>query len=778
MLYAHSLPDQPPEMWQLLKTHLFEVAELAASLAAAFNASALAFIVGYLHDLGKVSDPVQKRIHGTGPKTDHSTAGARELIERWLEYGQNGRALAECLAYCIVGHHAGLPDYGEHDLEPGSLRYRLNPDRAIPDYKKNLHEITLPALQPANVPVKREAFSISLFIRMLFSCLTDADWLNTEAFCDPERAKKRKNDWPAIPVLAEKLAETLIRKKWLEKTETSRYPVFDTRSTRSKTECINLARQAILGWCLDAARKEPGIFSLTVPTGGGKTASSMAFALEHARQNGLRRVILVVPYTSIIEQNAKNLREWLGDDAVLEHHSHYLHPAEREKHAGQDNTDDDQPDAREAQQFRLATENWEATVIVTTAVQFFESLFSDKPSRCRKLHNIANSVVIFDEAQMIPVSLLKPSVLAMKELADHYGTSLLFCTATQPALNRSGNDAFPGFDAGRVTEIVPGDRLKALFDLFRRVKLMYLDKLSDTSLAERLNAEKQVLCIVNTRRRAKEVFEAVKDGTKPEAWLHLSARMTPAHRSEVLETIQKRLEAGEECRVVSTSLIECGVDISFPAVYREQTGLDSLAQAAGRCNRNGELAEGGRFYVFEPECGLPKSAHDLQRRATLSESVFKRYDDPFSPEAVASYFSQLRRYADTDESGVVRTLCGDSIASKGDFRFNFRSAAKAYRFIDSDMIPVIVVDDVKDNDESARLVEQLEKGDSDPLLFRLLQRHTVQIYAWEAGVMERDGALELVRDRFYILRNGTGYNKILGLMVEDPTCMDAEQGLF
>jgi CRISPR-associated endonuclease/helicase Cas3 len=765
-------------MWQLLRTHLFEVAELAASLAAAFNASALAFVVGYLHDLGKVSDPVQKRIHGTGTKTDHSTAGARELIERWLEYGQNGRALAECLAYCIVGHHAGLPDYGEHDLEPGSLRYRLNPDRAIPDYKKNLHEIALPALQPANVPVKREAFSISLFIRMLFSCLTDADWLNTEAFCDPERAKKRKNDWPAIPVLAEKLAETLIREKWLEKTETSCYPVFDTRSTSSKTECINLARQAILGWCLDVARKEPGIFSLTVPTGGGKTVSSMAFALEHARQNGLRRVILVVPYTSIIEQNAKNLREWLGDDAVLEHHSHYLHPAEREKHTGQDNTDDDQPDAREAQQFRLATENWEATVIVTTAVQFFESLFSDKPSRCRKLHNIANSVVIFDEAQMIPVSLLKPSVLAMKELADHYGTSLLFCTATQPALNRSGNDAFPGFDAGRVTEIVPGDRLKALFDLFRRVKLMYLEKLSDTSLAERLNAEKQVLCIVNTRRRAKEVFEAVRDGTKPEVWLHLSARMTPAHRSKVLEAIQKRLKAGEECRVVSTSLIECGVDISFPAVYREQAGLDSLAQAAGRCNRNGELAEGGRFYIFEPECGLPKNAHDLQRRATLSESVFKRYDDPFSPEAVASYFSQLRRYADTDEFGVVRILCGDSIASKGDFRFNFRSAAKAYRFIDSDMIPVIVVDDVKDNDESARLVERLEKGDSDPLLFRLLQRHTVQIYAWEAGVMERDGALELVKDRFYILRNGTGYNKILGLMVEDPIYMDAEQGLF
>lgn len=777
MLYAHSLSDQPSEKWQPLDAHLLEVAELAASFAAVFNASALAFIIGYLHDLGKTSDPVQKRIHGTGPKADHSTAGARELVKRWFEqYGQNGRALAECLAYCIVGHHAGLPDYGEHDLEPGSLRYRLNPDRTIPDYKKNLHEIAMPALTPARIPIK-EAFPISFFIRMLFSCLTDADWLNTETFCNSERAKRRKNDWPVISVLAEKLAETLIHKKWLEKSEKPDQPVFDTRSTRSKTECINLVRQAILGWCLDAARKEPGIFSLTVPTGGGKTVSSMAFALEHARGHGLRRVILVVPYTSIIEQNAKNLREWLGNDAVLEHHSHYLHPAERDKNAGQDNTDDDQPDAREAQQFRLATENWEATVIITTAVQFFESLFADKPSRCRKLHNIANSVVIFDEVQMIPISLLKPSVLAMKELAEHYGTSLLFCTATQPALNRSGNDTFPGFDAGRVTEIVPGDRVKALFDLFRRVKLMYLGKLSDISLAERLNAEKQVLCIVNTRRRAKEVFEAVKDGTKPDVWFHLSARMTPAHRSEVLETIQKRLKAGEECRVVSTSLIECGVDISFPAVYREQAGLDSLAQAAGRCNRNGELAEGGRFYVFEPECGLPKSTHDLRRRATLSESVFKRYDDPFSPEAVASYFSQLRRYADTDESSVIQTLCGDSIASKGDFRFNFRSAAKVYRFIDNDMIPVIVVDDVKGSD-SARLVERLEKFDNDPLLFRVLQRHTVQIYEREAAVMERDGTLELVRNRFYILRNGTGYDKSLGVVAEDPACMDAEKGIF
>lgn len=780
MLYAHSMPGQPPEKWQSLSTHLIEVAELGSRFADLFGASRLAFIVCWLHDLGKASEPGQKRIHGQGPKVDHSTAGALELVKHWEKsYGEEGKALAKLLAYCIVGHHAGLPDHGKTRLEPSTLLYRLDPDRVIPDYKRAFHELVMPDLTPDPISVENHPFSLAFFVRMLFSCLTDADWLNTEAFCNPQRFEKRKTEWTGIDDVARKLETTLYSKKWIVNQKDAK----DISLTASeedipKTERINQARQTILNWCLKAAKSKPGLFSLTVPTGGGKTVSSLAFALNHAREHGLRRIILVVPYTSIIEQNAKNIREWLGDGAVLEHHSHYIHPAEREAN-GKKDADNDQPDALEAQQFRLATENWDATIIVTTAVQFFESLFANKPSRCRKLHNIAKSVVIFDEAQMIPVPLLKPSVLAMHELVNHYGASLVLCTATQPALKKKDDkDPFPGFDPGKVREIIPADKLKDLFSLFNRVRLHHIGIISDTELGTHLKNERQVLCIVNTRKRAKEVFDAARESGKEEAWFHLSARMTPAHRSRVLDGIRKRLSSGQECHVVSTSLIECGVDISLPAVYREETGLDSIAQAAGRCNRNGELTDGGRFYVFSPECGQPKGASDLQRRATLFKDIFRRYPDPFSPEAVEDYFGQLRRYANTDETDVVKKLCGDSIESKQDYRFNFRMAAQAYRFIDSDMISVIVENALENHDEASSLVRRLEAFDDDPVVFRLLQQHTVQIYPWEAAILQRQGALEVARERFYILRGGIGYDRQCGLVVDDPIKMEAEKGIF
>ena len=780
MLYAHSLPGQPPEKWQYLSIHLSEVAELASRFADVFGASRLAFIIGWLHDLGKASEAGQKRIHGEGPKVDHSTAGARELIEQWeKKYGAEGKALAKLLAYCIVGHHGGLPDYGKTPLDLSTLLCRLDRQRLIPDYRSTLHELEMPDLKPDRIPVKTHPFSLAFFVRMLFSCLTDADWLNTEEFCNPKRFEKRKTEWTGIGDLAGKLEATLYSKKWMENQISERdISLVSFKKDTPQTVRINQARQAILSWCLKAAKSEPGLFSLTVPTGGGKTVSSLAFALNHAREHGLRRIIFVVPYTSIIEQNAKNIREWLGDCTVLEHHSNYIHPAERKTNEKNDE-DNDQPDALEAQQFRLATENWEATVIVTTAVQFLESLFANKPSRCRKLHNIAKSVVIFDEAQMIPVPLLKPSVLAMYELVDHYGASLVFCTATQPALNKNdNNDPFPGFDPEKVREIIPDGKLKELFAIFNRVRLHHVGILSDTGLGSRLTNEKQVLCIVNTRKRAQEVFDVARETGKEDTWFHLSARMTPAHRSKVLDEIRKRLLSGQECHVVSTSLIECGVDISFPAVYREETGLDSIAQAAGRCNRNGELSEGGRFYVFSPECGQPKGAADLQRRATLFKDIFHRYADPFSPEAVEDYFCQLRRYANTDEADVVKKLCADSIESKQDFRFNFRMAAKAYRFIDSDMISVIVENALENNDEASFLVRRLDTFDDDPVVFRLLQQYTVQIYPWEAAILQRQGALEVARERFYILRGGIGYDKQCGLIVDDPTKMEAERGIF
>lgn len=435
---------------------------------------------------------------------------------------------------------------------------------------------------------------------MLFSCLTDADFLDTEHFYAPENRQQRDR-WPSLDTLCERLHDFLSAQGFLLAT--------------SGDSPIVAARKEILQHCLNAAALPPGAFTLTVPTGGGKTLSSLAFALEHARRHHLDRIILAAPYTSIIEQNARVLRDALGADAVLEHHSNYVHPVEQ---AAADQTgESDALQGAAALPFRLAAENWAAPVIVTTAVQFFESLFSSRPSRCRKLHNMARSVVILDEAQMLPVPLLEPSVLALRELTEHYDASLVLCTATQPALCRDG-PLKNGFAKNSLRELIPAPRMAELFKTFtahRRLAISQPGKLSDEELGRRLLREHQVLCIVNSRAQARAAYESLE--RDDDAHFHLSARMTPRHRLLVLDTIRQRLRRGLPCRVASTSLIECGVDISFPCVYRVRCGLDSVAQAAGRCNRSGELPSGS-LHVYTPERPVSRAQADLYLRARFS----------------------------------------------------------------------------------------------------------------------------------------------------------------
>ena len=774
MLYAHSLPDQPVSLWQSLEQHLRKSAQRAETFGRAFGAGDWAALAARLHDLGKASPEFQAYISGQGGRRriDHSTAGARLLLRHWKTRGKEGEHMALWLAYCIAGHHGGLPDLGDGASDAGSLRSRLDPSYAVPDYSAGLDlatpaDIPQPGALPFPFRLSREhaAFSVSFFVRMLFSCLTDADFLDTEHFYAPENRQQRDR-WPSLDTLCERLHDFLSAQGFLLAT--------------SGDSPIVAARKEILQHCLNAAALPPGAFTLTVPTGGGKTLSSLAFALEHARRHHLDRIILAAPYTSIIEQNARVLRDALGADAVLEHHSNYVHPVEQ---AAADQTgESDALQGAAALPFRLAAENWAAPVIVTTAVQFFESLFSSRPSRCRKLHNMARSVVILDEAQMLPVPLLEPSVLALRELTEHYGASLVLCTATQPALCRDG-PLKNGFAKNSLRELIPAPRMAELFKTFtahRRLAISQPGKLSDEELGRRLLREHQVLCIVNSRAQARAAYESLE--RDDDAHFHLSARMTPRHRLLVLDTIRQRLRRGLPCRVASTSLIECGVDISFPCVYRVRCGLDSVAQAAGRCNRSGELPSGS-LHVYTPERPVSRAQADLYLRARFFSQVAEKHADILAPEAVEAYFSGLYGFADLDAKHLLKTLREKNRRFAVPHIFDFRTMDALYQLIPEDTVPVIVTHGVNDGgdlaEKSHALVRRLEtEYPPGRLTLRLLQGFSVQVYPYELERLRAAGNLERLHGCFDVLRNGAGYDPKLGLLVDDPTRQTPEDRLF
>ncbi|MCP4116153.1 MAG: CRISPR-associated helicase Cas3' [Desulfobacteraceae bacterium] len=744
--YAHTT-DGPKDTWQTLLDHLHVVAGLARDRAEYFKSGDFAYWAGIVHDIGKFSMAFQDYLESGRGRVDHSTAGAQLIKSLWERKGGSVQVyLATLLSYIIAGHHGGLPDGGATAMDSGSLMSRLA-KKDLPIYDAWEKHVTLPSIptMPRLIMDRETAsFTLSFWVRMLFSSLTDSDFLDTEHFCDPGRFEIRGR-WPSLEILGDKLDAFL-----------------EQMLSNAKKTPVNAARLEILNHCNEAARKDNGVFSLTVPTGGGKTLSSLSFAMKHARTHALRRIIYVIPYTSIIEQNAEVFRNALGDDAVLEHHCNYIHPDEKEEGGDEHRSADD------ARRFRLAMENWDTTLVVTTAVQFFESLFANRSSRCRKLHNIANSVVILDEAQMLPLPLLQPSVMALRELAYNYNVSLVLCTATQPALSQSGKLSC-GFREGDIREIIPQDRSKALFKIFSRTRIINLGKISDTDLVQRMRSERQVLAIVNTRNHARQVFQTL--GKDP-AHFHLSARMYPEHRSEVLEKIRQRLKDGLPCRVVSTSLIECGVDVDFPAVFRAFAGLDSIAQAAGRCNREGEL-EIGYVYIFLPETGMPKRAPGFQRRAEVFQMVSEKHRDLFSPEAVNDFFTTLYRFEGLDQKGIMRSLSEANKGTPFPQFFPFCKMASSYRFIENNMVSVIV-----ERGETARkLVGKLEYAEEVSGILRQLQAYTVQIYSYELDALLA-GGVELVRNQFYVARGGIGYREDEGLCSDDPAHWEAGEGII
>ncbi|MGC8708437.1 MAG: CRISPR-associated helicase Cas3' [Athalassotoga sp.] len=736
MLYlAHIAKSENGFRYQTLEEHLESTAFLARRFSEKFEAPQWGYLAGLWHDLGKYSDQFQeklKRITENKPDmhVDHSTYGAQRV---W-----KSEKFGKIIAYAIAGHHSGLPDAIGED---SSLQFRLQKEiphvneRCIPKEILSYPDLTTDFLIGwfRGLSDTKRAFAQAFFIRMIYSSLVDADFLDTEKFMDPQRYSKR-SQFKKIPEL---------RKIFIDEMEK-----FQNQKLSEGKE-INKVRNEIYKACLGAAQQPQGIFSLTVPTGGGKTLSSLAFAFEHAIKYDLERIIYVIPYTSIIEQNAEVFKSILGNDAVIEHHSNYV-----EK-------DDDKED-EEARRV-LASENWDAPIIVTTNVQFFESLFSNRTSRARKIHNIAKSVVILDEAQMIPANYLHPSMEVLRELSSHYGTTIVLCTATQPALNKREN--FEGLE--NVREII-SDPEKLAKDL-KRVHEKYIGEIDDQTLGQKLASEKQVLCIVNSRRNAVDLYKALEDRSDNEGNYHLSALMCPVHRSKVLKEIRQRLKDGNTCRVVSTQLVEAGVDVDFPVVYRSLAGLDSIAQAAGRCNREGKLKYGDLF-VYKPSKGIP-AISDFRPRAEEAERIINQNCDGFlSLNSINDFFESYywRKGNNLDKKEILI----DFKEGLAKLDFPFKKISEKFHIIEDIQKPVFIPYDELAED----LINHLRYHVSIEIL-RKLQRYTVQIPERTIQQLQNAGYLEPFNDEFWTLTEigrKEVYSENIGLTLDTPEFYQAE----
>jgi CRISPR-associated endonuclease/helicase Cas3 len=552
---------------------------------------------------------------------------------------------------------------------------------------------------------------------MLFSCLVDADFLDTEDYMDTDKAGTR-GDYLSIELLL------------------ARFNRFIAEMTAGADKTpVNEIRQTILADCRKAVDMKPGIFSLTVPTGGGKTLSSLAFALGHAVKHKHDRVIYVIPYTSIIEQTADIFRKVLGDDQVVEHHA---------------SLDENESTLKLCR----AAENWDAPIIVTTSVQFFESLFAARTSRCRKLHNIANSVVVFDEAQLVPVDFLGPILKVIELLTKSYKVTFVLSTATQPAFET--RDSFKGLPSGSVREII--GNVPKLYETLKRVKIEcpgdFQKPTSWEDLSREITNEERVLCVVSDRKSCRELYRLLPKNT-----FHLSALMCGQHRSDTIAEIKRKLAGGEPVRVVSTQLVEAGVDLDFPVVYRSLAGLDSIAQAAGRCNREGKLSGLGRVVVFVPPKKSPPGI--LRKAAETTESMLKTgVNDPLNHANFEFFFSTLYWKANSlDSKGIIHLLKPEP----PECAIQFRTAAEKFHIIDDTMQRTILVP----YGEGDSLIQMLRKKGPERWLLRKLQRYAVNIYTRDFDLMRGRGSVVEFSPGIYTLTTPAEYDAKTGLLVDE-----------
>lgn len=731
-----------------LNDHLRAVGRLAGALAPARLAE-LAKLAGLWHDLGKRREGFQRYIRQAGgadahiegrvadrDKT-HSAAGAF-WAERYLsdKLGREGRVISRLLQYVIAGHHAGLSDWeggladrlagSDAEVEACQALARPSPDDILQPETDTLDTRSLLALLNERAEGASQPGRAALHLRMLFSALVDADFLDTEAYFQPDTAGRRAASVAIADLLQACVAHV------------------DHLSHSAAESAVNRVRAEVLRQCRAKADLPPGVFRLTVPTGGGKTLSSLAFALTHAVRHGKRRVVYAIPYTSIIEQTADVFRRVfapVGDDVVVEHHSN----------AEADET-------RESHRSRLACENWDAPLIVTTNVQLFESLFARRTSRCRKLHSLVDSVIVLDEAQLLPLEFLQPVVDVLRYLVQDFGVTVLLCTATQPVL-----DTTAGFDPqrglqrgiGPVTELI--DDVPALYAALERVQVRLPPSLSEPrtwpDLADEIAGHDAVLTIVSRRADAAELFKLVKarTGVDVGCW-HLSALMCPQHRSDTLGQIRAALAARREAlaaghealpvRVISTQLVEAGVDLDFPVVYRALAGLDSVAQAAGRCNREGRLAEPGQVHVFVPPTKSPPGLLALAR--DTCKSVWRDLPaQPFALPLVEQYFKRLLHDAKSTDAKRI----GEMLSLRPDMRaltlpLQLKSAADAFQLIDDEGATVLVrYRCAGAREDIGALIGLLERDGPSRWLMRKLQRYGVTLYRRSVAQLQRDGMI-------------------------------------
>lgn len=721
---------------------------MAADFARPFGLAKAAFAMGLFHDLGKYDPAFQRRLEGADIRVDHSTAGAAILTS--LVNGPDA-FMAELIAYGILGHHAGLPD--RNTADPGCYELRLQRfiDRLDPTWRTEV------AFDPAGLMPDRlvralaardrahARFDLSIVARFLFSCLVDADFKETEAFYTGLEGRQPERTWPALQDILLELSKR-----------------FDAHmAAKPDGGDLNRLRGDILRHVRANAAMAPGLFTLTVPTGGGKTLASLGFALDHARIHGHSRIIYAIPFTSVVDQVADVFRAVLGSEHVLEHHS----AIDEDRAWGEGSM-------TSRDRMKLAMEDWAAPVVVTTNVQLFESLFAARTSRARKLHNIAGSIIVLDEAQTIPRTLLKPCVRMLDTLAQFFGCTIVLCTATQPAL---GAPDFPDGLALAGRELAPDPR--GLAQRLRRARIERAGTMTDDRLVEALAAAPQALVIVNSRKHALDLHGSAKEACL-EGLVHLTTRQCAADRRIILDDVRARLKDGEPCRVIATSLIEAGVDVDFPRVWRAEAGLDSIVQAAGRCNREGRSPwQESVVTVFSaPDHPPPREIAGLVGDMGRMVSAHER--DLLSLDAIEAYFAEVywRAGRRLDERNIL-----DDFAITGRRTdFAFREAAKKFRMIESTMVPVIIpIDDTAKKSVNELAIEKIPSG----VIARKLQSYIVQVPPKARDLLIHNGHAAFERpdvrgDQFAVLKDVEFYTKETGLLWEDGEYLAAEANII
>lgn len=706
---------------QTVKEHLEGVAETARNFAVQ-SFKELCYAAGMAHDIGKYTAAFQNRILRGGKKTEHSIQGAQEY-ERL--YGI--RPWATLLEFCIAGHHSGLPDGGAKNSTEDSAELYGRLKRKSEDFSayKNdvlLHECSdsdflklFDGIDKSRGEDKfREEFleRFAFFTRYVYSCLTDADFLDTESFCKPETKRGGTGNFNAALLKVEKRLIAL-----------SGGSV--TRLQKSRAELLNQA--------VKNSECDSGIYLLNMPTGSGKTLCSIKLALQKAVSEGKDRIIYVIPYTSIIEQTARVFEDIFGEDVeILQHHSNFSF----------DNADTENDGT--AEKLKKATENWDAKIIVTTSVQFFESMYHNKSSKLRKLHNMANSVIVFDEIHLIPLECLKPCLIGIEMLTKFVGSTAILLSATMP--NYEELIKKYAFSSGVVNLITD----KSCFENFRKCSFSYIGEQSNEALSGKANTFENSLIIVNKRKTARDLYSTLS-GEK----YHLSTYMCPAHRSEIISKINNALRENRHITVAATSLVEAGVDFDFGSVFRETAGLDSILQAGGRCNREGKR-QNAEVFVFDSENKVQKG--DIEIRANISADLFRSYPDISDSKCIDEYYRRLISHLDNivADSGILKAYDGKPYTGK---RLPFASFAKSFEYIKSETVGVVIPYD----DNANTLIEKLRFGAEG--VKRALQKYTVSLYNNELTELLKQGALESINGVF-VLSNMSYYSYETGLKSE------------